>query len=272
MRENLKKILKNIKILVDKKLNELIPEDGNKLTEAVRYSLFSGGKRLRPMLVIETAKLLGVESKDVIISACAIEMLHTYSLIHDDLPAMDNDDYRRGKLSSHKKFDEETAILAGDSLLTMSFEILSGCLKETSAEKRCKMIEILSRAGGYKGMCLGQSMDLAYEKSGKLKSKEEAGKINKLKTGALFRACVEIGCVLGNATEIEQKSLVSFAENFGQAFQLRDDLEDGEIDKESIEIIKEKIHILIDNCFENLKVFNESKTECFKELARFCIS
>lgn len=271
MRKELKSILKSIQILVDAKLNELIPEDGNKLTKAIRYSLFSGGKRLRPMLVIETAKLLGVRNEDVITSACAIEMLHTYSLIHDDLPAMDNDDLRRGVPTSHKKFDEETAILAGDSLLTMGFEVLSDFLKETNAEKKCKMISILSKAGGYKGMCLGQSLDLAYEKSGKLKSGIEAEKINKLKTGALFKACVEIGCVLGNADDKERVALVNFAENFGQAFQLRDDLEDNEIDSDNIKMIKDKIKDLIKNCANNLTVFDESKTECFRELSRFCL-
>jgi geranylgeranyl pyrophosphate synthase len=223
------------------------------------------------MLIIETAKLLGVEDDDVIISACAVEMLHTYSLIHDDLPAMDNDDFRRGKPSSHKKFNEETAILAGDSLLTMSFEILSVHLKNRDFETRCKIIEILSKAAGFRGMCLGQSMDLMYEKSGKLKSGKEAEKINKLKTGALFKACMEIGVVLGKANATEFNALILFAEHFGQAFQLRDDLEDKEIDETNIDMIKGKIALLIHNCFESLNIFDAGKVIAFKELARFCL-
>lgn len=272
MRKELKTILKSIKILVDERLNQLVPEDRNRLTEAMRYSLFSGGKRLRPMLVIEATKLLGVRGDDVITAGCAIEMLHTYSLIHDDLPAMDNDDFRRGKPSSHKQFDEETAILAGDALLTLAFETLSSELKNTDAEKRCKILGILSRAGGYRGMCLGQSLDLAYEKNGKLKSGVEAENINKLKTGALFRACVEIGCVLGNASNEERVALINFAENFGQAFQLRDDLEDDEIDKSNIKVIKDKIKQLVNNCYNNLTLFDMEKTNSFIELAKFCLS
>lgn len=272
MRQELKNILKNVQISVDKKLEELVQKNEDKLIKAMLYSLFTGGKRLRPMLVIETAKLLGTESEDVITVGCAIEMVHTYSLIHDDLPAMDNDDFRRGKPSIHKQFDEETAILTGDSLLTMSFEVLSSCLKNTNVEKKCKMIELLSKSIGYQGMCLGQSLDLAYEKSGKLKSGVEAEKINKLKTGAMFRACVEIGCILGEANDKERVALVNFTENFGQAFQLRDDLEDDEIDEESIPMIKKKIKDLVNNCFNNLTVFEEEETECFRELAKFCLS
>jgi len=271
MRKELENILSSIKISVDRELDKLIPEDRNRLTRAMRYSLFNGGKRLRPMMVIKTAELLGISNEDVVTSACAIEMLHTYSLIHDDLPAMDNDDLRRGELSSHKKFNEETAILAGDSLLTMTFEVLSVHLRNTDAEKRCKMIGVLSKASGYLGMCFGQSLDLAYEKSGKLKSGFDAEKINKLKTGALFRACIEMGCVLGEANDLESKALINFAENFGQAFQLRDDLEDDEIDEESVEMVKAKISKLVEECFENLGIFDEKKAECFKELARFCL-
>jgi len=271
MKEVLKNVLTNIKILVDKKLNELIPDDGNKLTQAMRYSLFSGGKRLRPMLVIETAKLFGVENEDVIISACAIEMFHTYSLIHDDLPAMDNDDFRRGKPSLHKQFDEETAILAGDALLTMSFEILSDRLKNTDAEKKCQIIALLSKAGGYQGMCLGQSMDLTFVKTKGLKKITNAENINKLKTGALFKACVEIGSVLGNASKEERSDLVNFTENFGQAFQLKDDLEDKEIDNANIEIAHNKMRHLIEQARKSLEKFERNKIEYLEELAKFCL-
>lgn len=272
MKEGLRNKLKETQVLIDKRLEELVFAGEGKLVKAMRYMLFGGGKRLRPFLIVETAKLFGVENEDVITAGCAIELLHTFSLIHDDLPAMDNDDFRRGKPSCHKKFDEETAILAGDALCVLSFELLSSHLKNTSAEKRCELIGILSKASGWRGMCLGQSMDMIFEKSGSLKSSDEAEKINKLKTGALFRACVEIGCVLGDADENDRKVMIEFSENFGQAFQLRDDIEDDEIDEASIDRIKEKIQKLVKKNKEILAKFDKTRMEGLLELNKFCIN
>lgn len=274
MDEALKSIIKDNQHIIYDSLNKLIPDDNEILTKAIRYSLLSNGKRLRPLLIIETAKLFTEDNlDDVIIVASAMEMIHIFSLIHDDLPSMDNDDYRRGELTCHKKFTEYEAILAGDSLIPLAFEII---LTKTnlSYEDKCKIILIISKAIGYKGMCLGQSLDLEIGKNNKTKSIEKAELINTYKTGCLFKACVEIGCILGKANKHNTELLIDYSLNFGKAFQLMDDLDDNEIEKIHIEETKNKVNQLVDICINDLsklQIQNTNSLDVLKLIARFCL-
>ncbi len=275
-REALKKIINETQEIIYKKLNELIPQDSESLTKAIRYSLLCKGKRLRPLLVMETAKIFGnyANMNDVITVAAAIEMIHIFSLIHDDLPAMDNDDYRRGELTCHKKFTEYDAILAGDSLIPLAFETILTKTKSLTDNEKCKIVLAISKAIGYKGMCLGQSLDIAFERSNKAKASSEAEAINIYKTGYLFKACIEIGCILGKANIEDTNSLIEYSLNFGKAFQLMDDLEDEEIRKEDVEEVKKKIIELVDNCNEildGLKNKNERSLNVLRLLSDFCL-
>ena len=190
------------------------------------YSLSNGGKRLRPFLLHKTAELFGVEYKDALDVAVSLEMLHTYSLIHDDLPAMDNDDLRRGKPTCHKAFDEATAILAGDGLLTYSFEILS----KSSIDDKKKVIlisELANLAGAKDGMIAGQVLDLFVEKNNIYDNKEDIIRHTQaLKTGCLLKYPCIAGCILGNANLEERGILEKYAQNIGLAFQISDDILD----------------------------------------------
>ena len=196
------------------------------LASAARYSLFGGGKRVRPCLALLTAEALGGRMEDALPWAAAVEMIHTYSLIHDDLPAMDDDDYRRGKLSCHKKFSEATAILAGDAIQPLSLEILTSIQDENLSEaSKCKIINIFAKACGPKGMVEGQHLDLKAEN--KNLSEKELNEIHYLKTGKLIEACIVAVCVLKkDITDEEISKLVKFAQKFGLAFQIRDDILD----------------------------------------------
>lgn len=266
--------IESIQKLLSEVLDGLVPDDKEQLTKVIRYSVLNTGKRLRPLLVIETARIFGVENNDVVLVAAAIEMIHTYSLIHDDLPAMDNDDYRRGELTCHKKFNEYDAILAGDSLIPLAFETILAKTKQLTHEEKCKIMLIIAKAIGYQGMCLGQSLDLALEKTNRLKSQDEAELINTYKTGYLFKACVEIGCILGKSTAEDGRALVEYSLNFGKAFQLMDDLDDGEIDKKSIDATKNKIRNLVSECEKNLSLIknrNDDAIETLKLIAEFCL-
>lgn len=277
MQKELQEIINKTQELVSLHMEKLIPNDNENLTKAIRYSLFCKGKRLRPLLVLETAKIFNTQNKDDCITvACAVEMIHIFSLIHDDLPCMDNDDYRRNELTCHKKFNEYDALLAGDSLIPLSFETIIS-KTNLSYEDKCKIILILSKAIGYKGMCLGQSLDMEFEKSNKSKTSTEAEKINIYKTGYLFKACVEIGCILGKADKNDTETLINFAINFGKAFQLADDIDDLEISNDEIEKTKIKINKLVDESLKNLdnikyKNKNIDSVDILKLIAKFCIS
>ena len=221
--------------------------------------------------------VFNIQNKDDLLTiACAVEMIHIFSLIHDDLPCMDNDDYRRGELTCHKKFNEYDALLAGDSLIPLSFETIIS-KTNLSYEDKCKIILILSKAIGYKGMCLGQSLDMEFEKLNKSKTSTEAEKINIYKTGYLFKACIEIGCILGKADKNDTETLINFAINFGKAFQLADDIDDLEISNNEIEKTKIKIQKLVDESLKNLdnikyKNKNIYSIDILKLIAKFCIS
>jgi len=194
---------------------------------AVRYSLFAGGKRIRPILVLAAGEAVGGEQSDLMPLACAVEMVHTYSLIHDDLPAMDDDDLRRGKPTSHKVFGEAIAILAGDALLTRAFALLAempaGATPDATRQ-RLAAIAILGEACGTSGLIGGQVEDL--ESEGKTISKEALERLHRAKTGALLGACVRGGAVLGGATAAQQECLAQYASAIGLAFQVVDDILD----------------------------------------------
>ena len=211
-------------ILINDELNKIInsSQDSSLLTKAMSYSLLSGGKRIRPVLCIAASEAVGGTEYDVLPAACALEMIHTYSLIHDDLPAMDNDSLRRGKPTSHVAFNESTAILAGDALLTLAFQILSSVHVNNSAAKWLKVIHVVSLAAGYRGMIEGQMRDMASENS--RISLKELEDMHSLKTGALIEASVESGAILGNGYSEQIEQLRHYAKNIGLAFQITDDL------------------------------------------------
>ena len=194
-----------------------------RLAESMEYSLMAGGKRLRPILVMAAADAVGARGTDFVQAACGIEMIHTYSLIHDDLPAMDNDDYRRGKLTNHKVFGEALAILAGDALLTQALEVI---LRQqgVSAEVLVQVLQEMSIAAGPNGMVGGQVIDMLSE--GKRISMEELRTMYMGKTGALFRAAIRSGAILGGASEAKLAALTTYADCFGLAFQITDDILD----------------------------------------------
>lgn len=258
--------------LINAKIEEFFSEylsqkpEYSRLIEAMQYAMLSGGKRLRPFLLVSFAEMFKGDTNKAIEAGLAVEFLHNYSLVHDDLPAMDNDDYRRGNLTCHKKFDECTAILAGDALLTLAFEYLSK-IDGLSAEVKLKLIQELSSATGFTGMCGGQMIDMIYEKerlSNKITS-ELKREIDRLKTGKLFVACCRMGGIIGGADDIELKHIEEFAKSFGEAFQLRDDLADNEIAEENKDKIRVKISDLKSLAQENLDKLNKDTT-LLKEL------
>ena len=219
--ENLKRIDRAI-------LDALPPKNLSKISEAIHYSVLNGGKRIRPQLVLLMAESLDLDvaQKTIDLMAAAGELIHSYSLIHDDLPSMDNDDYRRGQLSCHRKFDEATAILAGDAIQPLALEILTTINdNKLLPESKLKIINLFARACGPNGMVEGQSRDLEAE--GKIISVEELEEIHYLKTGKLIEACVESICILKE--DLPNQHLIAFlnfAKKFGLAFQIKDDILD----------------------------------------------
>lgn len=213
--------------IVDESLDGLIPPAGaepRRLHEAIRWSLFAGGKRFRPALVFAVGRVFQAPVERLVRTASAVEMIHTYSLIHDDLPSMDNDDLRRGRLTCHKKFDEATAILAGDVLETLAFQAVAED-EALSAEMRVRLIAELARAAGTPhGMVAGQQLDLEAE--GKHASISEIEHIHRLKTGALITACGMAGVIIGNGNEEERAAIEEYSANLGLLFQITDDLLD----------------------------------------------
>lgn len=222
----LKKIWQERSALVEaqlvKELNEENPLDKT-LCESMKYSLMAGGKRLRPVMLMAAADAVGAKGEKFLTTACALEMIHTYSLIHDDLPAMDDDDYRRGKLTNHKVYGAGMATLAGDALLTLAFEVMMR-QQGVSAETLIQVMREISIAAGPDGMGGGQALDL--ESEDKQISMETMKKIHLGKTGALFRASIRSGAILGGASEEALEALTVYADNFGLAFQITDDILD----------------------------------------------
>ncbi len=222
MKEQLKEQIEFIDGYLDKYLHE---KDNPQSTiyKAMRYSVFAGGKRLRPILMMNVCKMCGGDIDEVIPFACAMEMIHTYSLIHDDLPAMDNDDLRRGLPTNHIKFGEATAILAGDALLNKAFEVVSDYSGKNPL-RALKAINILATSSGTEGMIGGQVIDM--ESEGKDISIDTLRYMHTGKTGAIIRSACIIGALLGGGSDDEIKSVDEFAKNLGIAFQIQDDILD----------------------------------------------
>jgi geranylgeranyl diphosphate synthase type II len=215
--------------LVDAALDRYLPAETvypPRIHQAMRYSVFAGGKRLRPLLVLMAAEAAGGDEEKAVPAACAVEMVHTYSLIHDDLPAMDDDDLRRGRPTCHRAFDEATAILAGDALLTHAFWLLASELPRLGvpAATIVKVVEELAEAAGVRGLIAGQVVDLAAE--GREVDEQELLYIHRHKTAALFVTSLRIGGRLGGAGEPELSALTAFGESLGLAFQIIDDILD----------------------------------------------
>jgi len=218
--------LQERQVQIESYMQTLVPERPGSLSgmmEAMRYSLFAGGKRLRPILLMAAADAVGVDGRRFLHSACALEMIHTYSLIHDDLPAMDDDDYRRGRLTNHKVFGDGMAVLAGDGLLTLAFETLLS-QPDVAPEVLARVALEVAKAAGPSGMVGGQAIDLGSE--GKLPTPEIMTLMHRLKTGALFRAGLRSGALLAGASDEEVRNLTDYAEHFGLAFQITDDILD----------------------------------------------
>lgn len=265
---------------VENILKEYMPkEEGYQKTimEAMNYSLSAGGKRLRPILTLEACKLVGGNEADAIPFAVAIEMIHTYSLIHDDLPALDNDDLRRGRKTNHIVFGEDMAILAGDALLNYAFEVmLSSSIDKENPQKYLKAINEIAKASGIYGMIGGQVVDVQSEN--KQISKEKLDYIHNNKTAAIIIGCMRAGAIIGDATEDELENITKYAKNIGLSFQIVDDIldivgDEAKLGKKvgsdienhkstypsllGLEKSKEIAHHLIDEAKDSIKVINE---------------
>jgi geranylgeranyl diphosphate synthase, type II len=278
--------------LVEDCLDRWLPGEDSipaQLHQAMRYSLFAGGKRIRPVLTIAAAEAVDGDINKVLPAAAALELIHTYSLIHDDLPAMDDDDYRRGRLSNHKVFGEATAILAGDALLTFAFELLvrESLIAGVEAEKiNFALLELASAAGTF-GMIGGQAMDLSAE--GQKVNLNGLETIHKCKTGALLRAAVRIGAGVSGANQAQLQGLTSYAESLGLAFQIKDDILDIEGESQKLgkqagsDLLKDKstypsllglqeakrlLSQQIDNSLQGTDIFDE-KGKILREIALF---
>jgi len=221
---DLKTCLAHRREKIDNALNQMLPEHPARLVSAMRHSLMAGGKRLRPILCLSAAEAVGGSPESAMTAACALEMIHTYSLIHDDLPAMDNDELRRGKPTCHMAFDEATAILAGDALLTLAFDILSAGdgLTGDQAIRYLQVIRIISHAAGHRGMVEGQMQDMVAENT--VLNREQLETLHSLKTGALIEASVLCGALLGGGNPAQTDRLGIYAKNIGLAFQVTDDI------------------------------------------------
>ncbi|HXV22596.1 MAG TPA: farnesyl diphosphate synthase [Desulfuromonadales bacterium] len=226
---DLKNYLKECLTRVDRALDSYLPAEDTlpvALHKAMRYSVFAGGKRIRPVLMIAACEAVGGDAERVLPAACAMEMIHTYSLIHDDLPAMDDDDFRRGRPTNHRIFGEATAILAGDALLTEAFILLSDAQinARVPAEIRCRVLHTIARCAGSQGMVGGQVVDM--ESEGKAIDFPTLEYIHTRKTGALILAAMQAGALLGGADQASLTALTRYGEAAGLAFQIADDILD----------------------------------------------
>lgn len=287
MSAELEKILQKVSENLYDKMDMILPDIDScgepRLHEAMRYSALAPGKRLRPFLTVSTAQLFGVSDISALQLAAAIEFIHTYSLIHDDLPSMDDDDMRRGQPSCHVKFDEATAILAGDALLTFAFEVVADPSTHASHAVRCELVRCLAKASGSRGMVGGQMMDISSEH--RKMSINEIIHLQRLKTGELFAVSCEGGAILGNAADNLRTNLRGYAHDLGLVFQITDDLLDaepngGRVDKSGdkatfvsamgIEKAREQAKILADQAARHLTVFGK-KADMLKELVYYIL-
>jgi geranylgeranyl diphosphate synthase type II len=291
---DIKEYLSSRKEMIDKFLDSYLPLEEfypQEIHKAMRYSLSAGGKRLRPILALASFETIKDDSSSILAIACAIELIHTYSLIHDDLPSMDNDDFRRGKPTNHKVFGEAIAILAGDALLTMAFSMMTDSVftKKINPDRLLKVISEISHAAGDRGMIGGQVVDILSEHTEiDLKTLEY---IHTNKTGSLIRASVRTGGILAGANEEELRGVTIYGEDVGFAFQITDDLLDiegtrEELGKETgmdshkgkktypsmlgIEESKRKVRELVENALSALSIFNH-RADPLRGIARFII-
>ena len=286
-KEKLKEYQNNINAELKKYIkNDDCPE--KILNNAMEYSLMAGGKRLRPILVIATYQLFKDDIEKCMPYAVAIEMVHNFSLIHDDLPGIDNDDFRHGKLTNHKRYNEATAILAGDGLLNYAYIVISEDLKNTNIKDFNKKIRVFEEfAKAVDRMISGEYIDTEYE--GKQVQEEFLDYIHENKTGALLRLCVRMGAILAGCSEEDLNNLTTYAEKIGLAFQVKDDIlsEEGDekilgkpvgndrklkkctyVTKYGLEVAKEKLDQLTKEAIESLKIYGE-KAEFLKQMALY---
>ncbi|MBI4379072.1 MAG: polyprenyl synthetase family protein [Nitrospinae bacterium] len=292
---NIKEYLGEMKTLIDNTLDRYIPADTvypPDIYKSIRYSLFAGGKRLRPILVIASAETVGGNREDVLPFACAIEMIHTYTLIHDDLPALDNDDLRRGKPTNHKEFGEAIAILAGDALLTMAFQIMSepSAFSLKSSTLILKSIHEIAKAVGVSGTIGGQVVDI--QATGKKLDIPTLEYIHTHKTGEMILSAVRVGAILSGCEDDELHALTCYGENIGLAFQVMDDILDVEGESEimgktrgsdekmrkvtypSVFGLSESKKIasrLIENSIQSMEMFGE-RGEILKDISEYIIA
>lgn len=280
--------------IIDKELEEYVKTLDNpqkSIYESMKYSLCAGGKRLRPSLLLITYTMFDSDYRKALPFACAMEMIHTYSLIHDDLPCMDNDDYRRGKLSNHKMYGEANALLAGDALLNKSFEIcIEACQDFDNMEYALRAVSIIASSAGTEGMIGGQVVDISSE--GKISDIEMLKYMYSLKTGAIIESSIVAGAILGGANEEEIKKLEKFAQNLGIAFQIQDDVLDvigdekklgksigSDVENNKITYLsfmdinkaKEHVKIYTKKAIENLDIFGE-KSRYLKEISNVLVN
>jgi len=213
------------KLLIERELERVLSRDDSPLLRVMRYAVFPGGKRFRPLLVLSSGACFGAAPRHLITFACAIELIHNYSLVHDDLPSMDNDDFRRGKPTCHRAFGEDLAILAGDGLLTLAFELMSGAAVPAGAlGRKQEAIRTVSRSAGVDGLIGGQVLDITLKP--KSLTRPKIDELIRKKTGALICAAVEVGAIFSGARAAERRALLDYGTNIGLAFQVRDDILD----------------------------------------------
>ena len=290
---NLHQEMERVAAAVDAQFDRLlqVPDDPRAiLYRAMRYAAIGGGKRLRPLLVMATSSLFNVDENCALRAATAVEALHVYSLIHDDLPCMDDDDMRRGKPTLHVEFDEATAVLAGDALHALAFDLLSDETTHPDPFARAELVACLANAAGPSGMAGGQMMDLAAEKN--RFDLATVTRLQQLKTGALIAACVEIGAILGRVAEDGRKGLRGYAKDLGLAFQIADDIldvegdedktgkalhKDAEAGKETflslmgLDRAKEQAQMLIDQARTHLSAFGD-EANLLRAIAEYTIN
>jgi farnesyl diphosphate synthase len=283
--------LEKVQAMMEEKMDSLLPDEiegrvgENRLARAMRYSAMAPGKRVRPFLVLESAKLFGVSQSCAAQVAAAIEFVHCFSLIHDDLPALDDDDERRGLPSNHKKFDEATAILAGDALLTYAFEVLAHESTHRDASVRAELVLAFAKATGPNGMIGGQMIDILSEE--RELNIEQITRLQRMKTGMLFQVSCESGAILGKANRLLRNALRGYANNIGLVFQITDDLLDATIEKNedgservnkseekgtylsvmTVEKARKQAEILTQQAIEHLSVFGKN-ADVLVELAK----
>lgn len=276
---------------VNKTISSLLPATDlveAPLFDAMRYAVLNGGKRLRPFIVMEGARIFGVDPGRARRVAAAAEFVHCYSLVHDDMPAMDNADIRRGKPSLHKAYDEATALLAGDALLTLAFEVLADPDTHEDPRVRIELVANLAGAIGMHGMVGGQMLDLIGEK--KEFDVGTISRMQRMKTGKLIAFCCEAGAILGKANPAHRQALRNYAHDLGLAFQVTDDLLDVEGSEQDIgkpvnqdgkkatfvsamgvEQAKARAQMLVDQAISHLRVFDDGRTDLLKDLARYVL-